>query len=343
MVFCLADNLNAKAIAGEASPICASSRWQSRCKASPAELLENLLVWVGRASWSWPSSWRRTGLLWRLLIVLQPSALAFPASRLLAALYRRSGDWSRTSTTISTLLFDLHSRRSLRSMTAIWLPFRFTIKEIEPCYDVQERLIYSPQNPYWIPPTIPDAIRTTDDLGVYQWRPGQVERVDPAVIEGLDPCSASSMFWCEDLDRKTYLHTPYDCTKRSVEQTAAERDQRYHWRRLTFHNTTTSQGVPLSLVGHHYGEDKIAASGAAAWMPELLPETFMRKASLRNPQECRLAGDVSMLLSLMALSTHPSTVIQTIRQSFRPDTPLQTWRHHGRTGSKESPVHSMPS
>ena len=225
-------------------------------------------------------------------------------------------------------------------MALRFLPFRFTIKEIAPRYDQQDRLVTSPGDSYWIPPTIPEAIRPipTEDIGFYQWRPGDVQHIADAAPVGVQPYSAVSMFWSSD--RQCYMQVPFNCMIKSVKEIAETTG--YGWQKLTFHNTTTPQGLPLSQLGYNFEADTIAAPGVGAWMPQLLPDVY-RYTGQHSTHTCRLAGEISIFLALIAFTTPLGNVIDTIKDCFRPDSHSQKWVPHARTGSKSGPSLCVPS
>ena len=137
------------------------------------------------------------------------------------------------------------------------------------------------------------------------------------------------MFWC--VDRQAFLHVPYDCTAHSV-QDIADEEPRKDWKRLSFAHISPDDVHCISLVGHLYENNELGAEGSPVWMPELLPEAYQYHDTPRHPGYCHLAGQLSILLGLVAFSTTEDTMLATIQNSFLHPTKWG-WTPHGRVGT----------
>jgi hypothetical protein len=180
---------------------------------------------------------------------------------------------------------------------------------------------------------VADAYRFTPSTELYRWTPGVLQHPDQDTAQNLSTHRTSSIFWCRD--HQTFLTVPYDCTVVNVADMAAV-DELDNWERLKFFHETLgfySENRAVSVVGHRYPEDKLAATGPTRWVPQLIPDAHQRNgdpAQLGINGTSLLAGDLSILLGLAALSTTPSTVPLTIQECFRPHPLNSNWVTHDR-------------
>ena len=221
------------------------------------------------------------------------------------------------------------------SSLAQTLTFCFAIEFITPDYHHQIPLTVSDKYSIWKPPTIRNAYAPLGRTGWYYWRPGVVWPVPASDFPNIRHHSSSSLFWGND--SQSFFHVPYDCTARDV-ATAATIDPRLDWGRLSFHHLALPDDRCLSLVGHYLGDNTLGSSGSISWMPQLVPETYKCLGQSEYQGTCQLAGDLSILLGLIAFSTTSETVLETIQDCFRPNADSPEWVPHGRTGRKLLPV-----
>jgi hypothetical protein len=191
--------------------------------------------------------------------------------------------------------------------------FRFSIKSIEPDYEVQAPRFARPPYPLWLPPNVKAAFTVSDDTGWCQWYNGTVNEIRRSQDADVRPYSTTSMFWCHD--RRAFLQVPYDCTEKNV------RDASYHgvpldWERLSFQHKTTN-GHHFSLVGYQMEHRQLGRRGSPFWVPRLLPEVYQYTGPADEQDFCQLAGDLSIIMGLVAFSTSPQTIIQNIGSFLR--------------------------
>lgn len=213
-----------------------------------------------------------------------------------------------------------------------YVPFCFTYKHIMKRPNHTARPRYYRRTSLSCPPVVANAFEASEFSETYTWAPGVLRRLNAEHAQNLTTHSTSSIFWCSD--HRTFLTVPYDCTAISVEERARE-DELDSWERLRFGHESlylNNQHRAVSVVGHRYPEDNLAAVGPPSWVPQLIPNPHQRNGS-PAPQNASgtslLAGDLSILLGLAALSTTPDTVPLTIQQSFRPTESFE-WLMHNR-------------
>ena len=178
------------------------------------------------------------------------------------------------------------------------------------------------------PPVVKEAFVPSEASPIYAWSPGSLRPVQLSDQEEMQLYNMSSVFWRPD--HQTYLTVPYDCTQISVRDRALI-DELDNWERLKFGHDIY-KGRCVSVIGHRYGNDVLAATGPGSWMPQLIPFLHQRHdspATLGAQGTSLLAGDISIIMGLVALSATPSMVKETIERSFRP--PM--WVRHAHTGN----------
>lgn len=195
-------------------------------------------------------------------------------------------------------------------------------------HETRNRTIWRRTSSLRNPPVFKEAFQLRSLSPVYLWSPGTLRPTTSVDRQHLRPYKVSSVYWCPD--HGTYLTVPYDCTTENVHD-RARNDELDNWERLKFGHGAIN-GRCVSVLGHRYGSDVLAAGGPANWMPELIPSIHNRYESpaipgARGPSY--LTGDISILMGLAALSTTPERVVPTIATSFRPEG-TTTWRPHRR-------------
>jgi hypothetical protein len=186
------------------------------------------------------------------------------------------------------------------------------------------------------PPVIKEAFQQQISQPIiYKWTPGSLVPASPQDLPYLEEYKTSSVCWRPD--HQTYLTVPYDCTEYSVTDKARD-DPLDHWERLKF-NHEAIEGRCVSVVGHYNGNEVLAAAGPRNWLGELIPPAHQRHDEPAVPNTAGtsyLAGDISIIMALAALSNTPDLVRWTIANSFRPPNEL-TWVPHGQMDRSGSP------
>ena len=186
------------------------------------------------------------------------------------------------------------------------------------------------------PPDTKDAFKPFKDPVTYRWTPGSLVTVNNQEKSHLEVYKVCSVFWRPD--HQTYLTVPYDCTEYSV-------SDRYKgepldtWETLRFGHEAI-RGRCVSVVGHCNANDLLAAKGPSNWLGELIPPKHQRHedpAIANTTGPSLLAGDISIIMAMAALSDSPSKIKETIERSFRPP----TWVRHGQW-DRASKLHVHP-
>jgi hypothetical protein len=175
-----------------------------------------------------------------------------------------------------------------------------------------------------------EYFETTPSSPVKAWSPGLVRPLDEQAKNHLSTLNTSSMIWCED--HQTYLTVPYDCSTINVLDRVKE-DELDNWERLRFGHDVLALpngNRSVSVVGHRYPNDDLAATGPSSWMPQLIPNAHQcqKPVSSDTTGQSFLAGDLSILLGLIALSTTADRIRDTVKECFRPDPDSTEWRTH---------------
>lgn len=218
---------------------------------------------------------------------------------------------------------------------AIYTPFYLLWKPLMALPQHTERPRWYRRTSLCSPPVTKEAFQQQSSQPfIYRWTPGSLDQASAEDLPYLEEYKTSSVVWRPD--HQTYLTVPYDCTQNSV--TDMERhDPLDHWERLKF-NHEVIDGRCVSVVGHRNGNDVLAATGPHNWLGELVPPAHQRHDEPDLPNTVGpsyLAGDISIIMALAALSTTPNLVRWTIANSFRPRNEL-TWVPHGQGGGAGS-------
>lgn len=177
------------------------------------------------------------------------------------------------------------------------------------------------------PPDIRDAFRRFNNPVTYRWTPGSLVTITGQERSCLQDYKVCSVFWRPD--HQTYLTVPYDCTRYNVRDKAAM-SILDTWEPLRFGHEAIN-GRCVSVVGHCRPNELLAAEGPKNWLGELIPPIHQRHDEPAFPNTAGtsyLAGDISIIMALAALSNSPEKIKETIETSFRPLN-KQTWVPHG--------------
>jgi uncharacterized Zn-finger protein len=214
--------------------------------------------------------------------------------------------------------------------------FLYSLKLIKPNEAVEHRLPKQLDS-LWLPSIQKDSFTVSEDGGWYKWSPGNVQAVAPNERSMIRLFSTVSLIWCPD--RQAFLQVPFDCTKRN----AAEiyNGIPIDWEGLSFHHQTDSEGRCISMLGYKYERNQLAARASETWMPQLLPKRYQGPEIPEYPGPCHLAGELSILVGLAALSTTSDWMHWVIRNCFHSGS-LPTWKPHNKPREPgKSPTHTI--
>jgi hypothetical protein len=217
------------------------------------------------------------------------------------------------------------------------LSFFYSLKLIRPNETVEHRRTEPPDS-LWLPSARKDAFIASEDGGWYRWSPGSVQAVPPNQRSTIQPFSTASLIWCPD--RQAFLQVPFDCTRRNAAE--VYNGIPLDWEGLSFHHQTDSEGRCISRLGYKYEKDKLAACGSETWMPQLLPVRYQCPETPEYQGFCHLAGELSILVALAALSTTSSNLMHwVIGNCFHSSSP-PTWKPHNKPKApSKSPTHTI--
>jgi hypothetical protein len=208
--------------------------------------------------------------------------------------------------------------------------FCFSMKSIEPDYEVQSRRVTPLPDSLWLPPTECKAFTAIADTNWHYWYEGTVYEVPIQKRKEIQLYSTSSIFWSHD--RQAFLHIPCDCTEIDLKKAMGgdKKDVPLRWGKISFHNETKHNQC-LSLIGYGFEKNQLGAKGSSRWVPELLPEIYQYQGTTQQGA-CHLAGDLSILLGLAAFSTSPQTPVKEIGAYLKRTAAGTEWASHGRVG-----------
>ena len=177
------------------------------------------------------------------------------------------------------------------------------------------------------PPELKEAFLPSEPSPCYAWSPGRLSPVSPSDKDYMEDYKVTSVFWRPD--HQTYLTVPYDCTRYSVRD-MVQNDKLQDWATLKFNHEVYKGTYKrcVSVIGHCYPNDLLAARGPVNWTGELIPPIHQRHDEPAIPDAqgpSLLAGDISIIMALAALSNKPELVKETIKLSFLPP----VWVPHG--------------
>ncbi|EXJ69791.1 uncharacterized protein A1O5_06862 [Cladophialophora psammophila CBS 110553] len=145
--------------------------------------------------------------------------------------------------------------------------------------------------------------------GLWIWDPGAAEPLNPllrvrrpttAEAARYTTLKSTTLIW--DPERHNYIIAPIDCTTKVMEPL---------WRRLSFSGPKRR----IEVIGFSREGYCLHAMGPEHWFEQLLPDTCQAQT---NSETCSmLAGDLSILVGLIAFSARPDLDVQAIDQSFR--------------------------
>jgi hypothetical protein len=226
----------------------------------------------------------------------------------------------------------------------------------------------------WKPPTVTHGVRLLDDVRyicgdqevsqdtIFVWRPplayysGQhspISRMQPNEAHRFRPYKAVSLFWATD--NGTFLHVPFDCTRKHVEdpereepesdsderdlddarvgeqhtnvQPHAPEQPQETWRRLRFYHHYPGPPNPtISLARYTGGSNEVGGTLPLRWMSTLIPAVHKPAPEVRYDEPCQLAGDLPLLLGLVAFNhADKNSAITAVKNLFPPSQGTTHW------------------
>jgi hypothetical protein len=222
----------------------------------------------------------------------------------------------------------------LPSYTASSSPFssvRFWVswKHITIHHQTEDRPSYYRYTTLGTPPVTTAGFEVVKQSPIFQWTPGLLIPTPPAQEETLRIHGTSSLVWCPD--HRTYLVVPFDCTKINVSD-RVEANEEDNWDRLKLIHESF-HGNPLNVISHHYPDIVLAGPGPSESLRELIPHGGPASHAYSSDTSGTplLAGDLSLLLGLTALSTTPDQTKNVIESSFWPRWDTSGWIPYGKS------------
>ena len=206
-------------------------------------------------------------------------------------------------------------------------PFALCIKHVE-YQDSHHRTPSPPQGPdfFWRP-SISGRFAIQDTSDWWIWDPGlhqpyhHLQRLRPLTEDEINtyrPYKSCTMVWAPE--RQHYLHIPVDCTAPGQSPDA------HVWKRLSFGYDEHPHRAHIAVIGHHRDHPWLRVPAPRHWFPQLLPVAYQSQEDIT--QRCGLAGELSILVGLIAFSTTPQGFLGALDQSFRPDLTSTVFRPH---------------
>ncbi|KIW99356.1 uncharacterized protein Z518_11344 [Rhinocladiella mackenziei CBS 650.93] len=224
-------------------------------------------------------------------------------------------------------------------------PFFFRIEHIRHIDDPNIPPPADGPNFYWSPPQDRQHFRREQTSGWYIWdprpfqyHPDNFQYVRRATEEEelcREAYRSCTMFWCPD--RHGYLIVPIDCTTTHLSSTP------HLWRRLSFGYNEGLGRDDLAVIGYHMGDYKLHLPGPDEWFEQLLPDVCMAEQTAQETEgrRCRLAGDLSILIGLIAFSALPDLDARAVDQSFRPDLTSTVFQQNTLLNSPKCKIRGM--
>ncbi|OQV03201.1 hypothetical protein CLAIMM_08276 [Cladophialophora immunda] len=215
----------------------------------------------------------------------------------------------------SDVAVELNSRRSSLETTGgverpFALPFIFRIRHVGIVIDPERPPFYPGPEFFW-QPSEADKFVEESSSGHWIWDPRTIQtdsgfdRIRPATAQELarhQKYKSASLIW--DPERHNFIVASIDCTAES---------ESLPWRRPSF-VPSEDRTSHVEFIGFH-GQYQLYSVGPRDWFEQLLPITC--QAQIDGQPHCMLAGDLSLLVGLLAFSTVPKLGIHAINESFR--------------------------
>ncbi|KIW68116.1 hypothetical protein PV04_04083 [Phialophora macrospora] len=210
--------------------------------------------------------------------------------------------------------------------------FRFSLRidHIRCEEDPQSPTRENPPDFYWSPPISRSQFVKTYSTDWLTWDPDSCTIISPdpgAILPSV--YKRCTMFWCRE--RHGYLVVPVDCTDTDL------RAEPIRWRRLSFGSCANRPGT--ALVGYHKERYALHMPGPNHWFEDLLPDVY--KPEECDGPTCTLAGDLSILVGLIAFSSPPAYAADAVGESFRPERDSTRFQPHGLPKSERHKTRGM--
>lgn len=204
---------------------------------------------------------------------------------------------------------------SSNSQTRTAFPFLFRVTQIG--FERDPRTPELGRDGYSQPPLRSSCYEGQESTGWYVWDPGQQTEVpykhlrlaSDKELRNRKPLRTGTMLW--DRARQSYLYWPENCLEEDLKTSAIP------YRRLGFTTCALPGRGNLVLVAHHGGGFKLPLLAPERFWERLLPGAC--KSNETTPPLCTLAGDLAVLIGLIAFSTTPDKILQAISTTFRPN------------------------
>ncbi|KAJ9610099.1 uncharacterized protein PV06_01818 [Exophiala oligosperma] len=227
-------------------------------------------------------------------------------------------------------------------------PFLFCVSELTIDYKPNRAPRSTPGDRYWVPPADRGDFRKQQSQW-YAWNPRRQQtsrdfrHIHLATAQdGRDngQTKTCSIFW--DPERHGYVLVPFDCTMRSDHEIT-------DWRRLSFRSERTHPQRHIALAGYEMADFKLPFVGPQAWFDrsQLLSAVYRGEGSGGNNtgqqanRQCGLAGNLAVLIALLAFSTTPGQAHVAVDRSFRPNIASTTFQPHNRPVSHRNTKRGM--
>lgn len=194
------------------------------------------------------------------------------------------------------------------------LPFFFRITAVRYQEKDPETAPYCPPPNFLFWPSDEGILSSPQSSGWWKWDPGQGNYPSPFLQPhshedppNFKPYKRCTLMWIPE--RQSY-------SVKLIDFTALEELPEPSWQPLHFGHVENRREI--ALVGPLRGEKWLQLPGPNRWFEGgLLSDAYQCQEI--QPGECKLAGDLSILLGLVAFSHCPGAELSAIQQSFRPD------------------------
>lgn len=205
----------------------------------------------------------------------------------------------------------------------IALPFFLRIESIEYVENPRQPKASNGPDFYEMPPASKEQFIRTSPEDWLVWQPGEANSSylrpsTPVEDANREIYSCCSIFWSPE--RHAYQLVPIDCSREDLSSTS------YHWRRLSF----GQYGDDIAVIGYSMSNYQLHKPGPTHWFEDLLPVVCKPKGM--DSGDCKLAGDLSVLIALVAFSAAPAHMYDAVNLSFRPNLRFTTFRSNDLPG-----------
>ena len=183
--------------------------------------------------------------------------------------------------------------------------FIFTVNELHINDDTQQGgIIPEAQYGRWIPPLYSAGFSRSIGGRVYRWMEGAISNINTDYINASNSYArhtTSSVFYC---DQMLPFHVGVcDPTRHNM----AELEQPYHrWYPLSFHNNPGISRVDIA------GTDYYLPGAGTTWVTPLGLDNYCYANNLGTPTPQGLAGNLGILIALIAFSCEPEHLDQVL-------------------------------